>query len=135
MTEANLYLISTALLSLLYLSSALLYLAKGEKVRQIIVKLGYPGYLVPVLIIVKLLAVAAILSRISVGLSDLAYAGMFYHLAFAVLAHVGARDIKAALPEAIGLVLIAGSFLTQNAARERPSPYAVFGIEAKGEAR
>ncbi len=135
MTEANLYWIATALLSLLYLSSALLYLTRGEQVRQIIVKLGYPGYLVPVLIIVKLLAVAAILSRISVGLSDLAYAGMLYHLGFAVLAHLGARDIRAALPAAVGLVLIAGSFVTQNAAREMPSPYAAFGFETKGDAR
>lgn len=135
MTEANLYWIATALLSLLYLSSALLYLTKREQVRQIIVKLGYPGYLVPVLIIVKLLAVAAILSRISVGLSDLAYAGMLYHLSFAVLAHLGVRDIKAALPAAVGLALIAGSFLTQNAAREMPSPYAPFGFEAKGDAQ
>lgn len=135
MTETNLYWIATALLSLLYLSSALLYLTRSEQVRQIIVKLGYPGYLLPVLIIVKLLAVAAILSRISVGLSDLAYAGMFYHLTLAVLAHLGVRDIKAALPAAVGLVLIAGSFLTQNAAREMPSPYAPFGSEMIVDAR
>lgn len=135
MTETNLYWIATALLSLLYLSSALLYLTRSEQVRQIIVKLGYPGYLVQVLIIIKLLAVAAILSRFSVGLSDLAYTGMFYHLAFAVLAHLGVRDIKAALPAAVGLALIAGSFLTQNAAREMPSPYAPFGFEAKGDAQ
>jgi hypothetical protein len=135
MTEANLYWIATALLSLLYLSSALLYLTKGEQVRKIIVDLGYPGYLVRILIIVKLLAVAAILSRISVGLSDLAYAGMFYHLAFAVLAHLSARNTKAARPAAVGLALIAGSFLTQNAARDTPSPYAAFEIETKGEAR
>ncbi|WP_306432202.1 DoxX family protein [Methylosinus sporium] len=134
-TEANVYWIATALLSLLYLTSALLYLSKGRQIRQLIGALGYPGYLVQVLIIVKLLAVAAILLPMSVALSNLAYAGMFYHLLLAILAHLGVRDVKAALPAAFGLALLAGSFLTQNAARELSSPYGAISVETKGLAR
>ncbi|GGA19496.1 DoxX family protein [Dyella nitratireducens] len=119
------YWISTALLSLLYLTSATMYIAKREWVRQNLVELGYPGYLVSVLTVVKILAVVAILSRFSVPLSDLAYAGIFYHLLLALLAHVGVRKPGAALPAFVGLVLLTVSFTTQNTARGVPSPHGV----------
>jgi len=126
---ANVYWISTALLSLLYLTSATLYLAKTDWVRQQLTGLGYPGYLVPLLIGVKVLAVIAVLARISIPLSDLAYAGMFFHLMLAGLAHAGVRKSREALPAVIGLALLAISFITQNAARGIPSPY---GLLAAG---
>lgn len=117
------YWVSTSLLSLLYLTSAYIYVAKGDWVRQILAGLGYPAYLVPVMIGVKVLGVAAILSRVSVALSDLAYAGIFYHLLLSGLAHLGVRKPGGAMPAAIGLALLAASFVTQNAAREIPSPH------------
>jgi hypothetical protein len=117
------YWISTALLSLLYLTSAYMYVTKGDWVRQALAELGYPAYLVPLMIVVKVLGPAAILLRFNVALSDLAYAGMFYHLLLAFLAHVAVRKPSAALPAAVGLVLLAASFVTQNAAREIASPY------------
>jgi len=117
------YWISTALISLLYLASATIYLTQGDMVRQALGGLGYPAYLMPVLIVVKILGVAAILSRVSVALSDLAYAGMFYHLLLAFSAHLNAGDGGFA-PALIGLGLLLASFFTQNAARATPSPYA-----------
>lgn len=117
------YWISTALLSLLYLTSTYMYVTKGDWVRQVLADLGYPAYLVPFMIIVKVLGPAAILLRFSVALSDLAYAGIFYHLLLSGLAHLGVRKPSAALPAIIGLALLATSFVTQNAAREVPSPY------------
>lgn len=123
MTETYIYWICTALLSLLYLASAFLYVTKGTWVRQTLAGLGYPAYLVPVMSVVKILGPLAILSRVSVGLSDLAYAGIFYHLLLSGLAHLGVRKPAGALPAAIGLALLAASFLTQNAARDTPSPY------------
>ncbi|OOG59937.1 DoxX family protein [Rhodanobacter sp. C03] len=124
MTQSYVYWISTALLSLLYLASATTYLAKRAWVVQALADLGYPGYLVPLLTAVKLLAVAAILSRVSVPLSDLAYAGMFYHLLLSALAHLGVRKPRGAVPAVVGVVLLVASFATQNIAREIPSPYA-----------
>lgn len=124
MAEIYIYWFSTALLSLLYLTSAAIYIVKRRWVEQTILGFGYPDYLVPVLIVVKLLAVAALLSRVSVGLSDLAYAGMLYHLLLSALAHVGVRKPAAALPALVGLTLLGTSFLTQNAARQTLSPYA-----------
>lgn len=121
--QTYIYWISTALLSALYLASATMYIVKADSVRQTLADMAYPRYLVPILAAVKLLAVAAVLSRWNVVLSDLAYAGMFYHLLLAVVAHLGVRKPGAALPAAVGLVLLVASFVTQNAAREAPSPY------------
>jgi DoxX-like family len=126
MTTIYIYWISTALLTLLYLSSAIMYLTKGNWVRQVLADLGYPAYLVPVMTIVKVLGPAAILLRINVGLSDLAYAGVFYHLLLAGLAHVAVRKPKGALPAVIGLALLVTSFITQNTARGFASPYGPF---------
>lgn len=122
MLETYAYWISTALLSLLYLTSATMYIFRAPAVRVSIGELGYPGYLVQVLIVLKLLAVATLLSRFNVSLSDLAYAGMFFHLLLAITAHVGAKKVAEAAPGFIGLVLLIVSFLTQNAAREVASP-------------
>ena len=124
MSATYTYWISTTLLSVLYLTSASLYLTKGEWVRKALADLGYPAYLVPVMISVKLLGPIAILTRFSLALSDLAYAGIFYHLLLSGLAHLGVRKSKGAVPAVAGLVLLVASFLTQNVAREISSPYA-----------
>lgn len=123
MLEPSLYWLSTLLLSLLYLLSATLYIVRRDWARQGLVDLGYPDHLMWFLTTVKLLAVLAITSRISVALSDLAYAGVFYHLLLSALAYFGVRNPRGALPALIGLVLLTVSFTTQNSAREMPSPY------------
>ncbi|MFS8111880.1 DoxX family protein [Rhizobium jaguaris] len=124
MFEYYTYWISTALLSLLYLTSATMYLTKGNWVRKALGDLGYKASnLVPLLIVIKILAPVAILSRISVPLSDLAYAGIFFHLTLAALAHIGVRKPIEVLPAVIGLILMVTSFATQNDARNVPSPY------------
>lgn len=123
MQEHYIYWVSTALLSLLYIASATIYLTKREWVRQTIINFGYPGYLVPILTAVKLLAVATILSRISVPLSDLAYAGMFFHLLLSAIAHIGVRKPSGALPAGLGLAFLLVSFSTQNTAHDTSSPY------------
>lgn len=117
------YWISTILLALLYLASATMYATMGAFARDAFTALGYPTYLVPILLVVKVLGVVAILTRLSVALSDLTYAGMFYHLLLALSAHVHAGDGGFA-PALIGLSLLIVSFFTQNAARAKPSPYA-----------
>ncbi len=59
MFEIYIYWISTTLLSLLYVTSAYMYATKGDWIRQALADLGYPAYLVPVMIVVKVLGVAA----------------------------------------------------------------------------
>ncbi|WP_421566354.1 DoxX family protein [Ochrobactrum sp. EDr1-4] len=124
MTATYTYWISTALLSSLYIVSAFMYLTKRDFVRNAQVDLGYSAaHLVPFMIVVKILGPLAILSRVNVPLSDLAYAGIFYHLLLSGMAHLGARKPAGAIPAVIGLVLLFASFLTQNAARAVPSAY------------
>jgi hypothetical protein len=125
MTTTYIYWISTALLSLLYFTSAALYIAKGDFVRKAQADLGYSApHLVPFMIIVKVLGPVAILSHVNLALSDLAYAGIFYHLILSGLAHLGVRKPKGAIPAVLGLIFLVASFTTQNAARELQSPYA-----------
>ncbi|QOL13687.1 DoxX family protein [Dickeya dianthicola] len=124
MTRQYVYWISTALLCSLYLASAAWYATQGDQVRQAFGALGYPAYLVPLLLAVKVLGIAAILARVSVVLSDLAYAGMFYHLLLSFSAHINVGDGVGFLPALIGLGLMLASFLTQNAARAKASPHA-----------
>lgn len=74
--------------------------------------------------VVKVLGPLAILSRVSVPLSDLAYAGILFHLLLSGSAHLGVRKPRGIVPALVGLVLLVASFATQNGAREGPSPYA-----------
>jgi len=125
MIENYIYWISTALLSLLYFASALMYIAKGDFVRNAQAELGYSAsHLVPLMIVVKILGPVAILWRFNVAISDLAYAGMLYHLLLSASAHLGVHKTKGSIPAAVGIILLATSFVTQNVAREYPSPYA-----------
>ncbi|CAI8889674.1 MULTISPECIES: DoxX family protein [Pseudomonas] len=125
MIENYIYWISTALLSLLYFASALMYIAKGDFVRNAQAELGYSAsHLVPLMIVVKILGPVAILWRFNVAISDLAYAGMLYHLLLSASAHLGVHKPKGSIPAAVGIILLATSFVTQNVAREYPSPYA-----------
>src|SRR4051794_12301205 len=118
------YWAATGLLSAVYLASAIMYASNLAAVQETFGLLGYPGYLVALLIVAKLAAVLAILSRWRVALSDLAYAGMFFHLILAASAHIGAGDpLLAAAPAIVALVLLLVSFLSQNAVRAKPSPY------------
>lgn len=130
------YWISTALLSLLYLASAFMYVTKAGLVRTAQAQLGYSAaHLVPFMIVVKLLGAAVIIWRFNVALSDLAYAGMLYHLILSGMAHLGVRKPKGAIPAFVGLCLLVASFSTQNAARHIPSAYApgVIGNQISAE--
>jgi hypothetical protein len=125
------YWIATGLLCLGYLGGAALYTFNHDMVAQMFPQLGYPVYLTYVLPVVKVLGPLAILARVSVALSDLAYAGMFYHLLLALSAHM-TSGVPGWQPSLIMLVLVVVSFFTQNAARATQSPYAGtrFGVAA-----
>jgi hypothetical protein len=115
------YWISTVLLCLVYAFGALMYIMQRPLVEEGFSHFGYPGYLVTVLIVAKIAAPLAILTRISVRLSDLAYAGMLFHLLLAISAHLSIGD-GGFVAAALALGLLAASFLTQNQGRKTPSP-------------
>jgi len=119
------YWISTTFLVLLYFVSAAMYIAKSQFVRETLEGLGYSApLLVPFMTTVKILGPIAILWHFNVALSDLAYAGIFYHLILSGIAHLGVRKPKGAIPAALGLLFLLASFATQNSARDLQSPYA-----------
>lgn len=117
------YWASTLALSALYLAAAAFYLTHLAEVKAGFIAFGFPAYLVPLLIAAKIAAPLAILTRVSVPVSDLAYAGMFYHLLLALSAHLNAGDAGYS-PALFALALMLASFLTQNAARKLASPNA-----------
>ncbi len=115
------YWVSTALLCLIYAAGAAAYLTQRPMVEEGFAFLGYPAYLITLLIVVKIAAPLAILTRVSVKLSDLAYAGMFFHLSLAVSAHMNVGD-GGFVPALVALALMAASFVSQNADRKEASP-------------
>ena len=122
-TVKYIYWIATGLVCLGYLGGAALYTFNHTMVADLFPKLGYPVYLTYLLPIVKVLGPVAILSRYSLALSDLAYAGMFYHLLLAFSAHITSGQ-PGWQPAVVMFILLLVSFFTQNAARKTPSPYA-----------
>lgn len=118
------YWVATALVGVIYLGGAFFYATNGEMVRGMYVQLGYPAYLVSLLIVAKIAAPVAIVVRKPVWLSDLAYTGMFWHLLLAISAHVNAGDLGFP-PAVVGLIALGVSFFWQNKARAgTTSPYA-----------
>lgn len=121
-----LYWISTGLVCTLYLVSVVLYIMDLPAAEAQYMSLEYPAYLAMVMVAAKLAAVVAIVTRVSVALSDLAYAGALFHLMLAASAHLNVGDGQwPTAVIAIGLLII--SFVTQNRARRKPSPYGSVG--------
>lgn len=83
---------------------------------------GYPAYLVSLMIVVKLAGIVAVLVRRPVGLAQLAYAGFFYHLILAFSAHI-ASGVPGSEVAVVLMVLVVLSWLSQNAARGTPAAY------------
>ena len=118
------YWAATGLVCLLYFGAAGFYITQGEMVRGMYGQLGFPTYLIYVLIVAKIAGALAILVRKPVWLSDLAYTGMFWHLLLAISAHLNAGDYGFP-PAVVGLIALLVSFFWQNKARGgEPSPYA-----------
>lgn len=84
--------------------------------------IGYPAYLVSVMIYVKIAGILAVLVRRPVWLAQLAYAGFFYHLLLAASAHIaaGIPGVEIAI---VLIVLMLVSWGTQNVARTPDAAY------------
>lgn len=119
----SLYWITTVILCLLYGVSVIVYISDLGAAAETYVQLGYPAYLPSIMIFVKALGVLAVLVRKPVWLAQLAYAGFFYHLILAFVAHIGVGDPGFA-PAVLLLVCAIVSWATQNYARTPNAPYA-----------
>jgi hypothetical protein len=101
--------LSTLLFSVMIIAGAIFYFVQNDMVKEVYLTLGYPTYLVYPVAIAKFLGIAAILSRKSYFLKELAYAGFFYLLILGVMAHVQASDGGFA-PALAALVLLCISY-------------------------
>ncbi len=112
-TRGILHLIAKGLLSLMMLGSAGMYFAQHQQVAEIFTNLGYPSYLIYPLAFAKILGVLAIwLPSIPSWLRQWAYAGFFYDLALAIMAHLMTHDGEQ-FPAIMGMVLLITILMTQ----------------------
>ena len=97
---------STGLLSALMLFSASMYFLNYEMVAETFARLGYPSQLIYPLGTAKILGLVAIWTKRSRTLLEWAYAGFFFDLLLALVAHIHIQDNQwqAAL---FGLVMLA----------------------------
>jgi hypothetical protein len=91
-TQKAIYWAATAALCALFLYSAGMYFFNTEMVKGFFESFSYPTYIVIPLAIAKVLAVGMILWRKSKWLTEWAYAGLFFDLILAFLAHNMADD-------------------------------------------
>ena len=113
--EAIIYWVATALLCLLVLGSAGMYIMNYDSVSEIFEKLGHPAHVIYPLALAKILAVVAILTKKSATLKEWAYAGLFFDFVLAFMAHYYAADGEYA-PALVALVLLFTSYFMEKKA-------------------
>lgn len=86
------YWIATGLFSALMIFSPVMYVIQNEMTREMFTSLGYPTYIIYPLAIAKLLGITAILTKKSTVLKEWAYAGFFFELLLASMAHFSVGD-------------------------------------------
>jgi len=111
------YWISTVLVCLLFLYSASMYFTKTEIVKGFFESLDYPTYIVIPLAVAKILGVVMILWRKNSWLTEWAYAGFFFDLVLATLAHYHAGDRIIGF-SFYGLLLIFSSYFLGKTVRQ-----------------
>ena len=116
------YWISTLAFCAIYAVSVYSYITDPAGAAAGYEGVGYPAYLVSMMIFVKLAGILAVLVRWPVGLAQLAYAGFFYHLILAFSAHIaaGVPGFEIAIVLFVCVIL---SWLSQNAARGPGAAY------------
>ncbi len=107
------YWASTGLITVLMLFSAGMYFINYEMVSEVFTSLGYPTYIIYPLAIAKILGLIAIWTKKSQVLKEWAYAGFFFDLVLAGLAHINADD-GGFVPALVGLVLLLVSYFSEK---------------------
>lgn len=107
------YLVSTVLLTLLMGVSVGNYIFNHEMVSERITDLGFPTYLIYLMAIAKTLGLIAIWTKKNQTLKEWAYAGFFFNLVLAIIAHLGVGDGEFA-PPLVGLVLLLASYFSEK---------------------
>lgn len=86
------YWTATGILSAIMLFSVFNYIFNNELISQAFLALGYPTHIVYPLALAKVLGVIAILFIKNKTIREWAYAGFFYNILLALMAHIVVRD-------------------------------------------
>lgn len=120
------YWISTALFALPLGASGVMYLSGG--MTEQLAGIGYPEHFVYLLGVWKVLGVLALLVPRFPLLKEWAYAGFFFNLTGASVAHAAFGDVGGAVPPLVLLGILGVSYFT------RPAHLRVIVPEASGDA-
>lgn len=109
-TNKIVFIISTALLSLLMLLSASMYIFNNEEVSATFLALGFPTYVIYPLAVLKISGVLFLWFGKGSFLREWAYAGFLFNVLLALSAHLVANDNEFQ-GAAIALVLLITSYV------------------------
>ena len=113
------YWIATIWLSLGMVSTAIVQLVKMKEETDMMTRLGYPGYVLTIIGVWKLLGVVALLMPRFPVLKEWAYAGFFFISSGAVFSHLAAGDAAGELlGPALLVVLTVVSWYSRPADRK-----------------
>jgi len=110
------YWIATVFICGLMLYSASMYFTKTEMVKGFFESFNYPSYIVIPLAVAKVLGVLMILFRKIKWLMEWAYAGIFFDLVLASLAHQNAGDGGYVTP-LLGIIFLLVSYFYGKSVR------------------
>ncbi|MBO6515874.1 MAG: DoxX family protein [Bacteroidia bacterium] len=100
------YRVVTSLFSALILMGVGMYIFQHDMVKDMYTALGFPTFLIYPVGIAKFLAIVTIWSNKSKFLKEWAYAGLFFNLLFANMAHLNAGDGEYAGPAMVFIGII-----------------------------
>jgi hypothetical protein len=107
----RIYLTAKSLLSVLMLISAGMYIFNPQP--EVFVKLGYPGYLLNILAVAKILGVISLWVERLKYIRQWAYAGFFYDVVLAFTAHVYIKDGEWQ-PALAGIIFVLAAVLSER---------------------
>lgn len=110
-SRAIAYWTATALLTLELLIGSIWDLSRSHLAVQIMLRLGYPLYLLALIGIWKLLAIPALLVPGYARLKEWTYAGIFFLMTGAIASHAACGDGKGLIPPLILLSLAITSWM------------------------
>jgi len=103
--------ITTGLLAVMSVMAVVMYITKFDDVAEVVIKMGFPTYIIYFLAFAKPLALIAIITRISPMLKEWAYSGLFFVYTLAVIGHVMAEDGEF-VGAIVAAVLLLASYFT-----------------------
>ena len=109
-TNKIIYWISTGLLSVLLLMSAVMYIFNNAIVSEMFTNFGYQIYIIYPLAIAKILAVGVLISQKQSKIKEWAYSALFFEFVLAFFAHFMIGDGEQ-MGAVIAMVLLITSYV------------------------